>query len=118
MRRPAYLTTDESGIGITPRNVPVEALSWHEIHSVTPNLSSGISDPCLKIRKSQFGSDIEIDLTGYSPKARKELLALICERASLAPGRYDKNIYYRSSKQRQPPLGGRFPTAKSLPDRW
>ena len=97
LQRPAYLTTDDAGIGISVENGPAIALRWHEIYRV--KCPSSFSS-ALVIEQSTYGKPLSLALTGYSRAHRAELAALICKRAALTRSRFDSTLFLRPPQPR------------------
>ena len=91
IRRPIYLTTDDSGIGITTRSGS-RALRWSEIKSLERDPGSDVL--CLRAPDK-----VTISLFGHSKASQDDLVALVADKASLEqrpalPGSPPHTVYF------------------------
>ena len=99
LRRPAYITTDDGGIGLTTGK-GTRALRWDEIESIHQQIVPNNLAGSRSILVLKAPDEIRVNLTGYPNQLRGELVYTITSRAGLQrqPGR--REIYSRNT----PPL--------------
>ena len=79
LRRPCYLTTDASGIGVTTTQSS-RALLWSELQSLETVETMFFKDWVLTLNSSE---KLDLNLVGYPREVRDSLLELVVEKAAL-----------------------------------
>jgi hypothetical protein len=103
LRRPCYLTTDESGMGVTTSKAS-RALLWGEIQFVAIRGTFGNPRWVLTLGSSE---KLSLNLVGYSQDTRSSLLQLLKEKTGLK--QHSKKVLYKRSPQSLPPGNGSGP---------
>ena len=92
-RRPCYLTTDESGIGVTTKKAS-RALLWSEIQSLKVRPSYTSFTWVLTLNTSE---KLRLNMVGYSPEACFSLWQLLSKKASLQQHPRNKYLFERTA---------------------
>ena len=107
LSRPCYLTTDESGIGVTTSRTN-RALLWAEVHALQVYGATWY----LTLDTSER---LRLDMVGYSTAARDSLLQLLTNKAALQQS--DHNTWLSDRAARSLPTDQRMLGPGNLPAR-